>query len=289
MCERSKMVLVRTVNCGGRSHRAEIAAIEATFRLVILAFCRTWQDGHIGHWPQPILQILAASLRSEHLEELESVIVDLDNCFTQLVYGIPNQNSCIMNRFVFWAPPSLVRQEALASRSFRQRHRLDSRSCASLPNSFRLCGAILVHGESGRVLRMISIAVVAVDLLLVEGNSSLSLPRGQVLLLFPCPNDTLLPGGSQVPNQESCRNGKVLKYINSLHLDSRDCDALCYSGFQPMNIKKQRLLTPGPTRFIQGAAAMLGADIHHRTRISAPCIRPFWRPEKWCWQRRMMS
>src|SRR5579863_4681879 len=44
-------------------------------------------------------------------------------------------------------------------------------------------------------------------------------------------------------------------------------DALCYSGFQPMNIKKQRLLTPGPTPLYPKALqAMLGADIHHRTK-----------------------
>ena len=44
-------------------------------------------------------------------------------------------------------------------------------------------------------------------------------------------------------------------------------NALCYSGFQPMNIKKQRLLTPGPTPLYPKALqAMLGADIHHRTK-----------------------
>src|SRR5579872_3904431 len=44
-------------------------------------------------------------------------------------------------------------------------------------------------------------------------------------------------------------------------------DALCYSGFQPMNLKKQRLLTPGPTPLYPKALqAMLGADIHHRTK-----------------------
>ncbi len=34
-----------------------------------------------------------------------------------------------------------------------------------------------------------------------------------------------------------------------------------------MNIKKQRLLTPGPTPLYPKALqAMLGADIHHRTK-----------------------
>src|SRR5579872_7049707 len=43
-------------------------------------------------------------------------------------------------------------------------------------------------------------------------------------------------------------------------------NALCYSVFQPMNIKKQRLLTPGPTPLYPKALyAMLGSDLHHRT------------------------
>src|SRR5947207_15634057 len=37
--------------------------------------------------------------------------------------------------------------------------------------------------------------------------------------------------------------------------------------FQPMHIKKQRLLTPGPTPLYPKALqAMMGADIHHRTQ-----------------------
>src|SRR5260370_4972631 len=44
-------------------------------------------------------------------------------------------------------------------------------------------------------------------------------------------------------------------------------EPLCYPEIQPMHIKKQRLLTPGPTPLYPKALqAMMGADIHHRTQ-----------------------